>query len=307
MIMSDDQLEAYFEGLCKKRGTESYFHRFEQDSVTSDGLRLHLDVIEQDRERPTLLFMPGTNAYALLYGDFLTAVADKGYNIVGFDPRGHGRSEGGRGSYTVPELLTDLRSALAYTRDRFGDPVVAAGSSQGGITVFYLAAAGDPVAGVICHNLADLADPKSVRLTRYPRLSRLARPLVMRLARLLPEWKVPMITYLDLAAEPVRDLGDSKTLLYNDPLLVPFIRLKGMASLSTEKLPCPVEQIKTPVLILHGEKDTIFPTDYVEDIYRRLTCRKTLKLYPGFPHYFLVDEVPSILPDVVEWIEGACN
>ncbi len=38
--------------------------------------------------------MPGTNAYAILYKEFLSALADHGNNIVGFDPRGHGRSGG---------------------------------------------------------------------------------------------------------------------------------------------------------------------------------------------------------------------
>ncbi len=138
MPVSDRQFRDYFKKLSRKRGMPDFFDRFEQDSILSDGLRLHLDVIEIDKTRPTAVFMPGTNAYALLYGEFLTALADRGYNIVGFDPRGHGRSEGARGSYTLPELVGDMRSATEYARKRFGGPIVVAGSSQGGITAFYL-------------------------------------------------------------------------------------------------------------------------------------------------------------------------
>ena len=304
---ADDKIKAFIADISEKRGVANWFDRFEQNSVMSSGLMLHLDIIEVDRERPTLVFMPGTNAYAILYGEFLSALADKGYNIVGFDPRGHGRSEGHRGSYTLPELMADMRAAVAYARNRFGDPVVVAGSSQGGITAFYLAAAGDLLAGAICHNLADLGNPASTRLTRNPALSRIMKPFIISLSRILPELKIPMTAYINLEAEPIRDLGNSKDLLYQGPLLVPFIRLKGMASLAGDKLPCPVASVSTPVLILHGEKDVIFPQDYIEYIYNRLTCRKSLKIYPGFHHYIVFDHVDAILPDIVAWLEEICG
>jgi len=304
---ADKKIKAFIAEISEKRGGVNWYDRFEQNSVMSSGLMLHLDVIPVDRERPTVVFMPGTNAYAILYGEFLTALADKGYNIVGFDPRGHGRSEGSRGSYTLSELTADMRAAVAYARNRFGDPVAVAGSSQGGIAAFYLAAAGDPVAGAICHNLADLGDPASSRLTRSPALSRIMKPFIISLARIFPEFKVPMTAYINLKAEPIRNLGNSKDLLYQGPLLVPFIRLKGMASLAGDELYCPVEAVPTPVLILHGEKDVIFPQEYIEYIYNRLTCKKSLKIYPGFHHYIVFDHVDTILPDVVAWLEDICG
>ena len=303
MTMDTEELRTYFEELCRKRGVPSFFDRFEPDACRSGGLRLHLDILPVDPGRPTVVFMPGTNAYALLYGEFLTGLGDRGFNVVGFDPRGHGRSDGPRGSYTLPELVGDMGAAVAYARGRFGDPIVVCGSSQGGITAFYYAASGEPVHGAICHNLADLGDPESVRLTRYPNLSRGVSPLLVRLARLLPELRVPLTAYLDLAAEPVRGMGNAKVVLHGDPLCVRHIRLKGMASLATERLPRPVETITTPILILHGSRDTIFPEDYVRGIYDRLTCRKALQIYPDLPHYFIVDEANRILPDVAAWIE----
>jgi pimeloyl-ACP methyl ester carboxylesterase len=224
----------------------------------------------------------------------------------GFDPRGHGRSGGPRGSYTIPELLADLRAAVAFARSRFGDPIAVAGSSQGGIVSFYLAAAGDPVASVICHNVADLGDPESVRLTRYPGVSRILKPLVLSAARLFPEVRVPLSLYLDLDAEPVRFLGTAKAVASQAPLFVPYIRLKGLASLASCPLPRPVEEIRTPVMILHGERDTIFPSIYVEGIYRRLTCRKRLQVHPGLPHYLIVDYLAEILPGVLQWLEETC-
>jgi alpha-beta hydrolase superfamily lysophospholipase len=307
MTQADAQIRAFLEEMSEKRGGPNPFDRFEQDSVFSGGLKLHLDVIRVDRNRPTIVFMPGTNAYAVLYGEFLSSLADNHYNVVGFDPRGHGRSAGRRGSYTLPELVEDMRTAVRYARNRFGDPIVVSGSSQGGITAFYLAAEGDFIAGAICHNLADLGNPDSTRITRNPNLSRIMKPILTLLARALPELKVPITSYINLEAEPIRGLGNSKDLLFRGPLLVPYIRLKGMASLANERLPCPVEEITTPVLILHGEKDRIFPQDYIEHIYNRLSCEKSLKIYQGFHHYILFDHVDTILPDVLEWLEAVCS
>jgi len=307
MNSDDSKIKTFLKEIGDKRGMPDFFDRFEQAWVNSGTVKLHLDIIEVDKSRPTVVFMPGTNAYAVLYGEFLTALAEQGYNIVGFDPRGHGRSGGTRGSYTVPELMADYRAAIRYARKRFGDPVVVSGSSQGGFTSFYIAAEGYPIAGAVCHNVADLGDPRSIELTATPWLSRLLKPIVMSNSRLLPEFKVPMTFYINLAAEPIRGLGNSKDLLYQGALLVPFIRLKGMASLGSEPLPCPVEEIKTPVMIIHGEKDVIFPQSYIENIYNRLTCKKRLKVYEGCHHYILFDHVEKVLPDVVEWLEDICG
>jgi pimeloyl-ACP methyl ester carboxylesterase len=89
----DAEIRGFLQDIAKKRRMPDFFDRFEPDRVVSGNLELHLDVIEVDRKRPTVVFMPGTNAYAVLYGEFLAALADGGYNIVGFDPRGH-RSPG---------------------------------------------------------------------------------------------------------------------------------------------------------------------------------------------------------------------
>ena len=304
---ADRLIRAFLEDIAAKRGMADFFDRFEQAEIISGKIRLHLDIIEVDRNRPTVVFMPGTNAYAILYGEFLSALADHGYNIVGFDPRGHGRSGGARGSYTVPELMADYRAVIKYARKRFGDPVVASGSSQGGFTAFYIAAEGAPIAGAICHNVADLGDPRSIELTARPALSLLLKPLVMCGARCFPEFKVPMTFYINLAGEPIRGLGNSKDLLKTGPLLVPYIRLKGMASLGSEPLPCPVEEIDAPVMIIHGEKDIIFPQRYIEYIYERLTCKKILKIYGGCHHYIVFDHVDKVLPDIVAWLEDICR
>jgi len=301
--MNDTELRAYLEKVAGIRGIPLQFDRFKSDSVTSDGLKLRMYIIETDRARPVVVFVPGTAVYSMLYSEFLLALADRGYNVVGIDPRGHGISEGAHGSYTIAELVADTRAAVAYARKRFNDKIAVAGSSQGGIVAFYVAATDEKLAGVVCHNAADLGDPASVRLTRNPNFSRLMKPLLKFFASLMPEFQIPISFYLNLEAEEMRGFGNAKVFLDQDPIAYRSIRLKGMASLAYEKLPRPVERITTPVQILHAGRDNIFPQDYIENIYNRLTCKKSLKIYPDLPHLILTEHVDIVTPDVVEWLE----
>jgi pimeloyl-ACP methyl ester carboxylesterase len=297
-----DAVHARVEAVFARRGRAFPGDRITDDVVYRDGLRLHCDVIATDDAVGTVVFMPGTNGYALLYAELLAGLADAGFNVVAFDPRGHGRSDGRRGSYTFPELLGDFVAVVRHSLDRFGRPVVVAGSSQGGIAAFYVAALGlDGVSAAVCHNVADLADPASTCLTRVPpALGGVGRRLV-RLARFAPEIPVPLRAYIDLAHEPVDGVGTALDLIAADPLLVPSVRLKTLASLADTPLPVPVEEIRTPVCIVHGEADRIFPTHYIEDILDRLTCPKQLVRVDGH-HYVIVDEVPALLPPVTAWL-----
>lgn len=297
------RLRLHLDAICKKRGVAPYFDRFQSDRVQSDGLRLHLDILEVKGATSTVVFMPGTNAYGLLYGDFLVALADRGHNVVSFDPRGHGRSEGARGSYVLSELVRDMETTVSYARQRFKGTVSVAGSSQGGIVAFYYAAQDPSVACAICHNAADLGAPESVELIRYPTLGRWLRPLLLQAADWAPEFPVLMTAYLDLAREPVRHFGSAQQVLYWDPLLVPYVRLKTLASLGNTPLPCDLRDIRVPIMLLQAGRDTIFSTDYIRRLYDGLTCQKTLQLYPDLHHYMIVDSVDEWIDDVASWLD----
>lgn len=302
-MISHEELREYFRKITLARNMKMDFDRFRFDEIVSDGLKLHLDVIEVGRGKPTMVFVPGTAVYALLYGEFLCAIADNGYNVVGFDPRGHGQSQGARGSYTVAELVRDSRAAVRYARDRFGEGIAVVGSSQGGIAAFYLAATDEKVAGVICHNIADLGDPSSVRLTRMPNFSRVFKPMLKLFNAVMPEFKIPISMYLDLEKEEMKGYGNAKKFLDADPLALKHISLKALTSLAYEKLAKPVEQILTPVMVLHAGADNIFPQDYIEDIFNRLTCKKSLKVYPNLQHLILTEHIDVVLPDALSWLK----
>lgn len=291
-------LRTHLADLATARGSEPWFDAFTPVDIAGGAGRLHLDTIDAGPDaRATVVFVPGTNAYALLYGEFLTTLAERGVHVVGLDPRGHGRSDGARGSYTLAELVEDVGSAVRWA-EQLGAPVYVAGSSQGGIAAFYYAATGAPLAGILCHNIADLDDPQSARCMRHPRIGAAIRPYIGALAKWWPELPVPMLGYLDLASEPVRGAASAAEVLLTDPLTVPFVRLRALASLGHGPTPNPAERISCPVFVLHAERDAIFPEDYVRSVFARIRGEKQIITYPGLAHYMIVDDVGAFIDDV---------
>lgn len=279
-------------------------HReFKSDAVMSDGIMLHLDIFEYAKGAPTVVFIPGTAIYAMCYVELLHKIGQAGYNVVGFDPRGHGRSEGTRGSYTIEELMRDTQNVITYAIEHFNDSVSIFGSSQGGIVAFYLAAIEDRVSSAICQNIADLTHPDTYRLTRYPTLAKAIKPVLRSFSKYFPETDIPIAAYLDLEKEKVRYFGNAKRFLEMDPLTLKSVKLRALESLANTPIPAPLEDIKTPLMVLHGSHDLIFPVSYTETLFEKLNCKKRLQIYPRLHHAMLTENVDEVLPPILEWLD----
>ncbi len=306
-------LERTIEMVCTRRGVANFYPRFSFARIPVNGQEIQLSILETPHPKGLILFTPGTNAYALLYGEYLLALADLGYKVVGYDPRCHGQSTGKNGSYTIPEMVDDLLALACHFHQQENLPVFLSGSSQGGIVSFYAAAKAEKLAkeahtapvvkGIICHNIADLYADNAVELTRYPGLFRTIKPAVIACARLFPEFPVSMSVYLNLKIEPVRNMGNAWEVIQQDPLLVDMVRLKTLASLCNTPLDLPVEAMQTPVFLIQAEKDTIFKTTYSKWLFERLKAPKKMVVYSGLPHYMIVDYVEAFIEDISEWLE----
>lgn len=300
-VIDEQTLRAHFDVVMKRRSADVDFDRFESASISNEGETLHLDIIEVDPAAPTLVFVPGTSVYGLIFGNFLAGMADAGFNVVSFDPRGHGQSSGLRGDYSIEWLVSDAKAAINYAKQRFSGKVFVGGSSQGGIVAFYVAASGIDIDGAICHNLADLPNTGKAGMTDHPWIAKLIRPVVMSIAKLRPHTMFNVKRYYDLLSS-----GDDtvKDRLANDPLALQAISFRALASLTSTELDRPPNQINTPILVLHGEDDNIFPLAYVQSLFEQLPNPKNaMKVYPGIGHFLVTEHPDTIIPDMKQWME----
>lgn len=297
-----ENLIDYFEFLQTQYGYPSLHDQFYWDEIESDGIKLHLDVYEHSKKAPTIVFVPGTAIYAMCYGEWLYKLGEAGFNVIGFDPRGHGRSGGVRGDYTISEIISDARNVISYAIEKFNNKVSIMGSSQGGIISFYVAAIEDRIQSAICHTFADLANQDSVRLTRYPSLTHVLRPLLSNFGGVFSDAQIPISLYLDLDTVEVKFFGSARKFIESNPLALKSISLRALRSLAHTPLSKPVEQITTPVMVFQGTNDSIFPMDYTKKIYDNLSCKKRIHFFPGLNHALNTEDVSIILKPVLEWL-----
>ena len=86
-------------------------------------------------------------------------MATAGVNCLSFDYRGHGRSGGTRGSWTLPQLVTDTRHAVDLVDRAHRGPIVLFGNSLGAMVGVLAGAEEDRVRGVVASNCpARIAD-----------------------------------------------------------------------------------------------------------------------------------------------------
>ncbi len=297
-----ETLHEYFNHIADTFGAPRVHEHFESDSVISDGLKLHVDVYEYDPEAPTIVFIPGTAIYSMCYGEMLHKLGESGFNIVGFDPRGHGRSEGIRGDYTIPELMRDTQHVITYAINRFNKQVSVMGSSQGGIVAFYLAAIDNRIQSVICQCLADMSSPETEELARWPLLIRSFKSFASRAGNMIPNIQMPVESYIDLSRIPLRHFGSIRNFVNADPLCLKTVSMRALLSLAFEPVPKPIEEIKVPVMILLGTADSIFTVPYTQRIFDRLQCQKELVLFHGKSHAMLTEDTDEVASVVSGWM-----
>ena len=106
--------------------------------AANDGLLLQL----HDWPRPagpvrgSVLIVHGLGEHGGRYGPVAAHLAARGWAVIGYDQRGHGRSGGPRGGLPAADsLLVDLGRLVSHARSAGPGPLVLLGHSMGGLVV----------------------------------------------------------------------------------------------------------------------------------------------------------------------------
>ena len=112
-----------------------------QPVITDDGLPLHLHAWPAREQagarasRGTAVLVHGLGEHIARYDHVARRLNALGFDVVGYDHRGHGRSPGQRGGAPAElSLCADLGAVVRAARAEFPGPLVLIGHSMGGLT-----------------------------------------------------------------------------------------------------------------------------------------------------------------------------
>lgn len=274
--------------------------------IDYQGTPLHLTILEAALNAPSLIFVHGMSMHAGGYidtipgADFLGALSEQGFNVIGIDLQGHGRSGGPRGLFTYKDLIGNIARAVDYALDNYNSSVGVIGTSMGGILSFYAALSDQRIKSAVCHCVLDLRNASSIfYLKRHfllLQLSKIIRPLCC----FIPWLSIPTVSYLEL--RHVFDKIENVSFIIKDPLCTWSYRCSSWLSVFLDPTDKPaIEEQQTPVRIIVGENDRLFPPAYTRSFYERLSCTKDLVIVPGARHLLPLEHINITVPLVAEW------
>lgn len=297
------RLREFLSGMFKRFGIAVDLSEFERSYIRSyDGTCLALYVLTARPGAPVYVFMPGTAVYAEMYAQLLVDIHRRGFTVVGYDPRGHGRSGRLRGRFTVGQLIRDAQTVVAYARERFGTRVAFSGSSQGGVISLYLAATGDPnVATVVCHNIAYLDGKTIFEISTIKPPLWAVRPL-LALFRAMAPFILPVTFYLPFYRLKLPDGSSAVELMKLDPLATPAYAMGAMATLAKTEPEIPFARMTIPVMVLSSGGDEVFPISYEKRIFAMLGCPKHFEDVPDLPHLMIMKPPEGVVDAIAAWL-----
>ena len=222
---------------------------------TSDGLTLDAWFVPDKDAQRTIIVCHGAGANKGNFVWFLGPLAHNGYNVVFFDFRAHGSSDGRTTTYRIRERLDVLAVVDWLKRERADRSrvIVGLGSSQGAMALALAAADDARIDAVVLDS---------------PYVS--PRELAHYHARRVPIVG-PLITDILMAAMSVQTGTDFFSASAAD----------AVASFGPR-----------PVLVIHGEDDAVMPASHSRRLYDATSGPRAIWFGPG-PHSNIITTAPS--------------
>jgi pimeloyl-ACP methyl ester carboxylesterase len=241
---------------------------------------------------PLVLLVPGMGDLRSTYRFLVPELVAAGFTAVSVDLRGHGDSDVGFSSYGDAETADDLAALL----DELGEPAVVVGNSMGAGAAAYLAAVRpELVRGLVLDGPFVRNGPTSWFQRVLMRVA-MARPWVV------PVWKayVPSL-YAGRRPEDFSDHLDA---------IIASLRRPGHASAFsalTRSLDHDVAEerlgdVRTPVLVVMGDRDPDFPDPAAEARWIADTLGGDVVMVPEAGHYPHSQRPDVVGPAVVEFV-----
>ncbi len=273
---------------------------FESKWEGNDGITFFMQGWEPDTTpKASLALIHGLGEHTGRYAHVGKVMTDAGYALVGFDLRGHGKSEGARGHFpSLNTVMQDIKEFLVFLAQRYPDiPHFLYGHSLGGLLVLTFAIkyqAG--LKGVI-------ATSPGLRSPIHDQKLKVA--MAKLFGSIAPSIQLPS----DLEVTALSRDQNVVNAYINDPLVHDRISLGfGKAGLNaTDLVFNHAAEFSVPLLIMHSKIDKITYPSGSED-FARLVGKAgndvTLKLWDGLYHELHNEpEKAEVFKFMAEWLD----
>jgi uncharacterized protein len=218
----------------------------------SDGTKLSGWWVPVENGRGSVVLVHGLNRSRIEHVKKVPFLHARGWNVLLFDLRHHGESEGDRASFGWFERL-DVSSGVAEARRRAFGPVAAWGVSLGAASTMLAAAEDQGIAGVVCDST-------------YRSLDDTLRHHLSIVRRLRP-WLRPLPTGL-----------------LSDEMLFWVRRKGGFDTASVDILAAARRMGDRPVLFVSNAGDRRMPTEIAFELKAAAGPRARVLVVPGHSH-----------------------
>ena len=269
----------------------------EEDFTSKGGIRIHMRAWEAEgAPRAVVVICHGVNSHGGQHAWTAEQLTRRGFAVFAVDLRGRGKSEGERFYVEdIADYVADIGGLIAIAKERYpGLPVYLLGHSAGGVvSCTYALDHQDQIDGLICESFAFQVPAPGFVLTAIKGLSHLA-----------PRLGVLTLHMKDFTRDPT-----ALAALEADPLTKgeaqPAATVAALVR-ADERLAVSFDQIRLPVLILHGTDDKATVCKGSEFFHEHAgAADKTLKIYQGHYHDLLNDiGKEGVLEDIVGWIDA---
>ncbi len=250
-----------------------------------------------EEPRAVLIVVHGLRDHGSRYAELAANLVGQGFAVYAFDLRGHGHSEGVRVHIDAfEEYTSDLGRFLERVKQREpGRPVFLFGHSMGGAIVTLFTLEKKPEVQGLVLSAPALKPGKDV--------SKALIATTNVLGGVMPNLDVLKLDPKQFSRDPaVVKENETDPLIFQDagPARTASRLLSALNTLSAR-----MEEVTTPVLVMHGTADTVTDPEGSKALATRARASdKTLKLYDGLFHDLLHEpEKAQVLGDVSAWLK----
>lgn len=244
--------------------------------LASDGKKLYAKLWgKPETARAIVVLVHGLGEHIRRYDHVAARFVERDIAVLGFDQRGHGQTEGKRGSIpSGQQMLDDISSAMLLAQKLCpGKPVFLYGHSMGSTEVLYYGLVGAvKPAGILATSGSLYLNPETAK----------KRSLAQFVGKILPNLTLNNGLDLQGLSHDQQVIHDYK----NDPLVHPMasVRLANYLFDAGDYVLAHAHDWKLPLYLAHGTADPICDIRGTDQFAKEIQCDLTYKRWEGLFH-----------------------